>query len=340
MAAKKRPSRSAKSKSVKPKKKAQPPRAGKPVTKSKVRPLAAGLPEAARLQAELRESIDHDISDRISTHQREVVRLRAAMAARPEAKPPLMILAHGDSWFDYPLNGNKVELPIPHTDIIAHLRKMGSPPPKILNLSHFGDATTDEMGLEKQKRLIKALSNAHNWLDGKPDAILFSGGGNDIAGDPFCIYLNYKSSGLSGLDTTRFAGRLASVEASYRDLFAFRDHYAAGVPILAHAYDLARPIPSPHPPCTGPWMWPGLSFAGWNIAEGAQIIHDALIAFRDMLARLEASSRPNFNFTVIPTQGTLAYADWANELHPYPPGFQKLADKFLSALRSHFSGRI
>src|SRR6185437_297023 len=220
-------------------------------------------------------------------------------------------------------------------------RKMGSPPPRILNLSHFGDATMDEMGLEKQKRLIKALNNTNNWLNGKPDAILFSGGGNDIAGDPFCIYLDYKNaaSHTPGLNSERFAGRLASVRSSYLDLFAFRDHYAAGVPIFGHAYDLARPIPSPHPPCTGPWMWPGLSFTGWNIAEGTQIIHDALYAFRDMLAKLERSDRPPYKFKVIPTQGTLTDADWANELHPYPPGFQMLADKFLTALRSHFPGR-
>jgi hypothetical protein len=336
MAAKKRSSRWAKP--AKPKKKSKTPRRPKPVAKPKARSAIGLAPKAARLQAELRYSIDHEISGRLRSHQREVVRLRAQMAARPGAQPPLMILAHGDSWFNYPLTGNG--LPIGDTDIIAHLRKMGSPPPRILNISHFGDATTDEMGLEKQKRLIKALTTPGNWLNGKPDAILFSGGGNDIAGDPFCIYLNSKSSGLPGLDATRFAGRLVSVEASYRDLFAFRDHFAAGVPILGHAYDLARPIPSPHPPCTGPWMWPGLSFNGWNIAEGTQIIHDALIAFRDMLLKLEASQQPNFNFTVIPTQGTLTYDDWANELHPYPPGFAKLADKFLSVLQSHFPGRI
>jgi hypothetical protein len=321
------------------KKKSKAP-GGKRVVKPKVRSIAALAPEAARLQRELREAIEHDIARRIRTHQREVVRQRAAMRARPQAPPPLMILAHGDSWFNYPLNGNLPEVPIRDTDIVAHLKKMGSPPPQILNLSHFGDATTDEMGLEKQKRLIKALTTPENWLNGTPDGILFSGGGNDIAGDPFCIYLNYKSSGLPGLDATRFAGRLKSVEASYRDLFAFRDHFAADVPIFGHAYDLARPIPSPHPPCTGPWMWPGLSFAGWNIAEGTQIIHDALTTFRDMLVKLEASQQPNYNFALVPTQGTLAYADWANELHPYPPGFQKLADKFLSALRSHFPGRI
>jgi hypothetical protein len=79
----------------------------------------------------------------MATHQRDVARLRAAIAARPEVQPPLMLLAHGDSWFNYPLSGNSVELPPRDTDIIAHLKKMCSPAPKILNISHFGDATTE-----------------------------------------------------------------------------------------------------------------------------------------------------------------------------------------------------
>jgi hypothetical protein len=334
MATKKR--RSGSAGSTKSKKRAKSPRAGKRVAKSR----SLQGPEAARLQAELRDTIERDIADRIRSHQREVVRLCAARAARPDAQQPLMILAHGDSWFNYPLNGNKVEVPIRETDIIAHLRKIGSPPPKILNLSHFGDATTDEMGLAKQKRLIKALTTPGNWLDGKPDAILFSGGGNDIAGDPFCIYLNYKTidTHTPGLDSERFAGRLASVKASYLDLFLFRDRYAKGVPIFGHGYDDARPM-QPHPPCTGPWMKPSLNFTGWNDEEGAAILLDALTRFRRVLADLEASPK-SYDFTVVHTEGTLAKEDWANELHPHPPGFQKLADKFLSALRSHFPGRI
>jgi hypothetical protein len=248
-------------------------------------------------------------------------------------------LAHGDSWFDYPCHGNDYT-PWSPTDIIVQLKTLAKPKPVILNISHWGDATTDEMGLQKQKRLIEALTNHNNWLNGKPDAIMFSGGGNDIAGDPFCIYLNDKASGLPGLDPTRFGGRLASVEASYRDLFAFRDKYANGVPIFGHAYDLARPIPSPHPPCMGPWMWPGLEFNGWNIQEGAQIIHDALTRFMQMLSTLAGSQTPNFNFNLVPTQGTLTRDDWANELHPFPPGFVKLAKVFLASLQHRFQGRI
>jgi hypothetical protein len=56
-----------------------------------------------------------------------------------------------------------------------------------------------------------------------------------------------------------------------------------------------------------------------------------------MLSTLETGG---YDFTVVPTQGTLAKEDWANELHPYPKGFGKLAQKFLAALQSYFHGRI
>ena len=331
MAAKKRSPRA--HRSTESKKKFKPPRSSKPAAKPKLRPLFEQGPEPARLQAALNESIKRDIAARIEAHQREVARLR--LSVRRGGQPPLMLLAHGDSWFNYPLNGNR--WPSPDTDIIAHLKKMGSPPPKILNISHFGDATTDEMGLPKQQRLIEALQNPKNWLDKKPDAILFSGGGNDIAGDPFCIYLNYKDPGSSGLDSDRFAGRLASMRASYLDLFLFRNRYASGVPIFGHCYDYARPMQR-HPPCTGPWMKPSLTFTGWNPEEGAAIIGDAIDQFKAMVDKLEASGE--YDFTVVQTHNTLAATDWANELHPYPPGFEKLAQKFQSALQYRFSGRI
>ena len=79
---------------------------------------------------------------------------------------------------------------------------------------------------------------------------------------------------------------------------------------------------------------PSLTFTGWNADEGAQILHDALDQFKAMLDKLERSG--NYNFTVVQTHNTLAKMDWANELHPYPPGFEKLARKFLDELGHHF----
>lgn len=294
-------------------------------------------------QQQLHQTIQSDIDKRIEDHQARIRSLRIAqqsvraMGAAALAQPrPLVMLAHGDSWFDYPLAGNGVSLG--DTDIIAQLRGMGTVNPLVLNMSHYGDATTDEMSLPKQQRMIEALNDPDNWLGAQPDAILFSGGGNDIAGNEFCIILDYAVAGSTGLNAQRFRAVLGMVEASYLDLFAFRDRYAPNVPIFGHDYDFAIPNGT-HPICVGPWLQPSLRYAGWNdLAKGRAIVKDALQQFSTMLKNL--ASTPANKFTLVHTQGTLQDSDWANELHPFPDGFRKLAAQHVSVLRNHFPSRI
>ncbi len=293
------------------------------------------------LRQQMRDAIKSEIAERTQAHQAKIAALKmgrtklfAASAAAPT--DPLVILAHGDSWFDYPLDGNSLSLH--STDVIAQLESMGDINPVIQNVSHYGDATTEEMSWPKQERLIQSLQDSANWLNaGVPDAILFSGGGNDIAGDQFCIFLDYAIATASGLNASRFQDALGMVEASYLDLFVFRDRYAPGVPVFGHCYDF--PIPNGvHPACAGPWLQPSLSYSGWNVTQGTAIVRQALMDFRTMLQGLANS--PANNFTLVDTQGVLVPTDWANELHPYPAGFKKIASKFADALRAHFPGRI
>jgi hypothetical protein len=285
------------------------------------------------VQAEARRRIDADIDKRIKVHKANIARLEAsrasakALGAKVSARP-LVMLAQGDSWFDYPLTGNG--LPFVDTDVIAQLRRIGDTQPVVLNLAHYGEAATDEMSLPKQERMITVLRDKSNWPDGKPDAILFSAGGNDIAGDQFCIFLDFNDGHAPGLNADRFAKALGMVEACYLDMFAFRDRLAPGVPVVGHCYDF--PIPNgAHPACAGPWLKPSLDFCNWPLAQGRQIVHDALAAFRVMLKRLESDSRNNF--IMVDTQGVLTPNEWANELHPEPGGFKKFAQKFADTLQ-------
>jgi hypothetical protein len=294
-------------------------------------------------RAALRDSINADVAERTRVHQAKVAAWKAARAARPEAlvagaaeASPLFMLSHGDSWFDYPLNGN--DLSLSDTDVIAQMAHLGNVNPIILNVSHYGDATSEEMAVAKQQRMIAALRDAANWPTGKPDAILFSGGGNDIAGGQFCIFLDYHDApAATGLDAARFQGVLDMVQAAYMDLFLFRDRNAPGVPIFGHCYDF--PVPNgAHPACVGPWLKPSLDFTGWDVAQGTAILHEALVEFRAMLLKLAAD--PANNFILVDTQGLLNASQWANELHPFPSGFQLIAAKFVNALRFQFPGRI
>lgn len=296
--------------------------------------------QSVQLRGQMQAAIDAEIAERTKLHQAKIARLksgRATIAATGAVLPaaPLVMLAHGDSWFDYPLSGNGLSLR--STDVIAQLESMGDESLAIINMSHHGDATTDEMSLPKQQRMLQALLDPANWMaSGQPDAILFSGGGNDIAGEQFCIFLDYAAVG-SGLDVDRFDRALAMIEGSYLDLFAFRDRYASGVPIFAHCYDF--PIPNGvHPSCAGPWLKPSLDFCGYTIPQGIQIVHQALLSLKQRLAVL--AGNPQNNFILIDTQGMLSETDWANELHPYPAGFQRIAGKFLEAFKGRFGGRI
>src|SRR5262249_54665234 len=167
------------------------------------------------VQAQAQQRIEEDIRKRIEVHKSNVSRLATSRLAAQKLgaavqNRPLVMLAQGDSWFDYPLTGNG--LPLVDTDVIAQLRRIGAAPPTILNLAHYGEAAVVELSLPKQERIISALSDPSNWLDGKPDAILFSAGGNDIAGDQFCIFLDFNDGRAAGLNADRFGKALSMVE--------------------------------------------------------------------------------------------------------------------------------
>jgi len=66
-------------------------------------------------------------------------------------------------------------------------------------------------------------------------------------------------------------------------------------------------------------------------------VKDFLLQFDNMLRQLEIA---NANVVYVRTQGTLGANDWTNELHPTPGGFDKIANKFRSALQNKFPGRI
>ena len=282
--------------------------------------------------------IEADLAQRIADHQQSIASALAnGVLYQPNS--PLVLLADGDSWFDYPLNAFPPL--IATTDIIAQLPALCNPKPFILNLSHYGDATTTELGLTRVQKVMNALTNPSN---GPVDAILFSGGGNDIVGDPFCIWLNDANSvdgdATQALNMPRFTAALDLVIASYDDLIGVRDDNRSGAPILVHAYDFAIPSGIGAPCGIGPWLKPSLDYCGWtDPTKAAEIVRNALTLLGRKLSNL--ASVPANNMIYVQTQGTLTgLAAWDNELHPKPPGFVQIATLFKNALATQFPGRI
>ncbi|MBU6410625.1 MAG: hypothetical protein KGR98_09575, partial [Verrucomicrobia bacterium] len=221
-----------------------------------------------------RQQIIADLAQRTLRHQEDIQNaLFSGSLGQPGS--PLNLLADGDSWFDYPLDENgRWGMWGKHFDVIAHLQTLSSKP-LILNLAHYGDATTTELGYTRVKKMTDAIRNPAN---GPFDAILFSGGGDDVAGDQFCIWLNDAASvqndPTKALNDARFNAVLDLIKASYSDLVGFRnDELGPEIPIFVHGYDFA--IPSGEGVyCFGPWLKPSLDYCGWtDLAQATQIVH-------------------------------------------------------------------
>jgi hypothetical protein len=280
---------------------------------------------------------------RTREHQLNVARHKKHREITKFAGPePLNLHAIGDSWFDYPLDGN-TPIPFYSSAIVAdsQLGAKGNPKPNILNRAVAGQASTAVLTWENQSTMVDDWINPANWINGKLDAILVSMGGDDIVGDQLAIYLSY--GGGVKTASSRFQGVLDLVGASYSDLFALRDLFTPGVPIFGHCYDYALPNGIPAAAVFGPWLHPRFNFAYYNFSDSQQVVIDMINKFQSMLNGL-ASVAAN-KFYVVDTTSTIAannaFPDgWANELHPYPAGFGRLADKFLAALKAHFPGRI
>ncbi|GAC1605672.1 MAG: hypothetical protein NVS3B3_04010 [Aquirhabdus sp.] len=286
-----------------------------------------------------KQAIDDELKERITkfkAHVRRRSTMLDALAEKTEFSP-LTLVAQGDSWFDYPL-------PIlTHSDVIAHLNAMPLSP-NILSLAHHGEAAEGMLGVEKYERLRSVLLDGEN--DQQFDAILFSGGGNDLAGDQFRLWLRDAAKVANnpdmGLNPEMVTAIMEIVVGSYQSLIELRDltqtAYGNGreIPIFAHSYDYA--IPTGKGVCSaGPWLLPGLQERGWNEANGQVIVKHLLAGFAAALDTLETSTP---NFIHVRTQGTLSEDQWANELHPTPEGFAAISVKFVEALRIPFPGRI
>jgi hypothetical protein len=300
--------------------------------------------QIANEKANIEQQIAAEHERRTLEHQAKIKRFKLSKRnleadALAAIVNPVTCLAMGDSWFDYPLNDYGIISS--NQDILAQLQNIGNPPPVILSHAVHGQSMAATMGLSNQGTYVSDLADENNWINGKPDAILISGGGDDIAGDPLIIYLDYAGRGLS----SRVQGVLASIEASYQALFQFRDVYIdPKTPIIGHCYDYAIPDGRGVFLLSGPWLKPSFDFAGYqNVATNQQTIKSVIDDLYAMFDGLQKDK--NNNFILIDTRGTLT-ADatqplgWANELHPYTAGFLALAQEFLKVLKKEFPGRV
>jgi lysophospholipase L1-like esterase len=278
----------------------------------------------------------------------EVRRRRRSALAAAARRPKLgLLIAEGDSWFDYPFH-----------DVLERLEALGY---EVESVAHMGD-TLEDMAHDagQVERLARAFEKVRE-RGRTPKAILLSGGGNDIAGEAFAMLLNHARSGLPALNATVAAGvigeRLRTAMASLVGVVTrlSESHFGARAPVVIHGYDY--PVPDGRGYLggawilPGPWLEPGFRRKGHHARGGqgrlpaleanALVLRDLIDRYDTMLAGLvsDLASSGLSHVRFVDLRGTLsaalpsAYkADWGNELHPTRAGFARVAARIAAAI--------
>ena len=256
----------------------------------------------------------------------------AAGRAPKAARKPLQVFAEGDSWFDYPV-------PFFGGGIIPRLEdKLGVP---ILNLAKAGDEVRYMLGVKERKLLVEQFVNGCP-AGGPWDAMLFSGGGNDVVDNPMALWIRDYNAAMPPaalIHQARLDAVMALVRAGYEDLIDLRNRLSPGTHLFFHCYDFA--IPDGRGIChLGPWLKPTFDLRGFPSQDARFMVTKILLQqFAAMLQQLAAS---NSRVTFINGQGTLAPqpSSWHNELHPSKAGFKAFATVFHNTLKAAFPTRV
>jgi len=262
---------------------------------------------------------------------------KKARALMGSAASAGVLIAEGDSWFDYPFHD---VLQILEDHYLYDVESVAHKGDCVEDMAHSGGQ------FEEFARRLEKLLRANKV----PRAILLSGGGNDIAGDEFAILLNHATSSLPPLNKDILRGvidvRLMNAYARIiSGLTSIAQSYLGRtIPIITHGYDYALPdgrgflggfwiLP-------GPWLEPGFRKKGYgDFVTNAGVVKDLIDRFNAMLKSV--SAMPGFSHvhylnlrdTLLSSPKDTKYKkEWANELHPNGDGFSKVTAKFAALI--------
>ncbi len=245
-----------------------------------------------------------------------------------------MLVAEGDSWFDYPFY-----------DVLQKLDDdFGW---DIENVAHRGDSV-ESMAYDggQLADFVRAIQRVVRRGD-VPHAILMSGGGNDVAGDSFAMLLNHRSSPVYGFNSggrstvsskRAFASRTRRCcrrsRPPARISSARRCRYCCTDTTIRWPMDAASSAAGAL--CRGRGSSPASVEKGYDdLAERVAIARDLIDRLYAMLAAVVAL--PAFaHVQVVDLRNALStdlvnnrYKTWwGNELHPTQQGFSKVAGLF------------
>lgn len=243
-----------------------------------------------------------------------------------------VIVAEGDSWFDYP----------PGLDILDNLKRKFKY--NIYKVAKAGDSLENmSFGTETSRNFSRRPPPIEETLKAiveyKPKVFLLSAGGNDIAGAELESYLNHADSGLQPLRRD-FAKYIFSTVAkrAYENIFTRVWNVDKNIHIISHGYGYA--IPDGRSvfnffgfSFVGPWLRPAFAkknITNTTVAEG--IIAELTDLFNDMLKELDDKHE---NFHYLDLRKSIGRDDWRNELHLYDEDYLRVAEIFHEEIKKY-----
>lgn len=234
-------------------------------------------------------------------------------------------ISEGDSWFSY-------------SDVIGRLdeRPGGQRPWALLRLEKAGDEMLTILSGAQRARLRGYFSR---W---PIDALLFSGGGNDIIGADLLPLLRPFVVGMEVRDLvafSRFERRLRQIQDCYRELLDLLADAGRSASVFVNSYDYV--IPSGRGAelfgvieVAGPWLLPAFDQRGIPPSHHAGVIQLLIDGFAAAIDAVAAEPRGFGRLVRVETRGALGAGDWKDEIHPDRGGAVKVAQRFESALQS------
>jgi lysophospholipase L1-like esterase len=272
--------------------------------------------------------------------------MRIQEKAAPEGHRRFRLMAQGDSWFDYP----------PGNDIVDclhnfHGHVFRGPQGDVTNLAVAGSTLNDEaygpVPWGQSGDISRIAELVHRIREDRPDALLLSGGGNDVAGPEFFSFINNADSGLPEINQDVVNG---VINQTFRKAFEYLIDFAiaaAGhrkMPIFIHGYDY--PWPDGRGVIDfilwkiGPWFHESFNHKNYfykdanDLWRRHNIVKNFIDPLNALIIELETKYKGRVFYDKL-TETLRLRNEWANELHPRNPGFALLAAKINDALQIH-----
>lgn len=251
--------------------------------------------------------------------QRQLLQFFAASIRDHPGYP--VVISEGDSWFSFP----------GHANVIDHLDDLVGRRMSLLRLERSGD---EVVSMTSPSKLATLGGYFQRY---KPQALLFSGGGNDIVGPELLKFIARRGNTFdvqAALNTSALTKRFADIRSAYTRLIEIRDANARDCFIITHGYGHA--IPSGRKAklwgiTAGPWIKPFLEAQGYTTKKEQQAIVDELMSRFNTIVDTFVGPR----FLKCDVASEIQDNEWNDELHPTRQGFEDAAKVFHAALRQH-----